>query len=138
CFEEALKHTIDAYYRLDPDRPSDPTASGVKTLTDADKEQDGATLLNNLRLCLSEGFPVVFAFRYYWTSPNWDTTEAIWRMDDVWKEGLAPLHGQPPRNPNSKDGTFGGHSVLAVGFDDSKQAVLVQNSWGVDDGTWEK
>ena len=32
--------------------------------------------------------------------------------------------------PEAKEKVLGGHAVLAVGYDNSKQAVIVRNSWG--------
>jgi C1A family cysteine protease len=32
--------------------------------------------------------------------------------------------------PKPTENVLGGHAVLAVGYDDSKSAVLVRNSWG--------
>ena len=36
--------------------------------------------------------------------------------------------------PKPQEKVLGGHAVMAVGYDDSKQAVLVRNSWGTDWG----
>jgi C1A family cysteine protease len=37
--------------------------------------------------------------------------------------------GQVPM-PAPNEQTVGGHAVLAVGYDDTKQVFLVRNSWG--------
>ena len=41
----------------------------------------------------------------------------------VAKTGIMPM-------PKAKEKVLGGHAVLAVGYDNSKQAVIVRNSWG--------
>jgi C1A family cysteine protease len=41
----------------------------------------------------------------------------------VAKSGIMPM-------PAASEQVVGGHAVVAAGFDDSKQAILVRNSWG--------
>ena len=72
---------------------------------------DGSLLQMKTRL--ASGFPFVFGFTVY------DSFESA----TVAKTGIVPMPG-----PN--ESVLGGHAVLAVGYDDSKQAVLVRNSWG--------
>ncbi len=69
--------------------------------------------LNVLKGCLAEGFPFVFGFTVY------DSF-----MSKVKSDGMMPM-------PNfSKEAVVGGHAVIAVGYDDTKERVLVRNSWG--------
>jgi len=67
--------------------------------------------------CLSDGFPVVFGFTIFESFMTTKVTES----------GIAtmPLPNEQP---------IGGHAVLAVGYDDSKQALIVRNSWGAEWG----
>lgn len=69
--------------------------------------------LNQFRGCLASGYPFVFGFTVYesFESPT------------VAKTGHAPM-------PAPIEKTIGGHAVMAVGYDDSKQWFLVRNSWG--------
>jgi len=69
--------------------------------------------LHQMQGCLAQGYPFVFGFSVYesFMSPEVATT------------GEVPL---PPRGEQ----LIGGHAVLAVGYDDSKQAFIVRNSWG--------
>ena len=69
--------------------------------------------LHQMQGCLAQGYPFVFGFAVYdsFMSP------------EVAKTGEVPL---PPRGEQ----LIGGHAVLAVGYDDSKQAFIVRNSWG--------
>ena len=71
------------------------------------------TSLNALKTCLSAGFPIVFGFTVY---PSFESQATA-------ATGLVhmPAHGERP---------VGGHAVLAVGYDDSLQALIVRNSWG--------
>ncbi len=32
--------------------------------------------------------------------------------------------------PKKKEKVLGGHAVMAVGYDDNREAVIVRNSWG--------
>jgi C1A family cysteine protease len=41
----------------------------------------------------------------------------------VEKSGVIPV-------PGKNDSMLGGHAVMAVGYDDSKQAIIFRNSWG--------
>jgi C1A family cysteine protease len=69
--------------------------------------------LNQFKGCLAHGFPFVFGFTVY------DSFEG----PDVAKTGVAPM-------PGPGEQVLGGHAVLAVGYDDSSQRMLVRNSWG--------
>ena len=67
-----------------------------------------------IRGCLAEGYPFVFGFTVY----------SSFMTQKVAQTGKMPM-------PNlAKDTVVGGHAVVAVGYDDAKQAVLVRNSWG--------
>lgn len=68
------------------------------------------TNLNQLQACLYEGFPFVFGFTVYQSFRN------------IGSDGVMPL-------PATSEQRLGGHAVMAVGYDDSKQQFIVRNSW---------
>ena len=82
---------------------------------------------------------------------RWNTIESYWRVDSLHelkvalmdapvpigvacfleifytgRDGIVPY----PANPND---IYGGHAILAVGYDDAKQLIKFKNSWGA---TW--
>jgi C1A family cysteine protease len=62
---------------------------------------------------LSTGFPFVFGFAVY----------ESFETEIVVKTGKIPM-------PEAGERLLGGHAVMAVGFDDSKNTFIVRNSWG--------
>lgn len=70
--------------------------------------------LSDIKACLASGFPFVFGFAVY---QSFETAE-------VTRTGIMPM-------PSKKERQLGGHAVLACGYDDSTQRVIVKNSWGV-------
>jgi C1A family cysteine protease len=87
------------------------------------KVASGNTVIEYLRItphtlyetkhCLSDGYPVIFGFTVFESMMS----------DEVAQTGIVPMPG-PQESP------MGGHAVLAVGYDDSKECILVRNSWG--------
>lgn len=69
--------------------------------------------LQELKACLAQGFPVVFGF----------TVFESFEGDEVARTGIMPMPA-----PNERE--LGGHAVLAVGYDDLAQQLIVRNSWG--------
>jgi C1A family cysteine protease len=69
--------------------------------------------VNEIKQCLAQGYPVVFGF----------TVFDSFMTDEVSQTGVAPV-------PSAYDSCLGGHAVMKVGYDDSKKAWLVRNSWG--------
>ena len=69
--------------------------------------------LNQMKGCLASGYPFIFGFTVYESFE----TEAVKRT------GHAPMPGWAER-------AVGGHAVMAVGYDESKQWFLARNSWG--------
>jgi len=69
--------------------------------------------LNQMKGCLASGYPFVFGFTVY------ESFESA----AVKKTGHAPM-------PATGERAIGGHAVMAVGYDDSRQLFLVRNSWG--------
>jgi len=67
----------------------------------------------NLKGCLASGYPFVFGFTVY----------ASFESPEVVKTGIVPM-------PASGEAVVGGHAVVCVGYDDSKQQFIVRNSWG--------
>ena len=70
----------------------------------------------NPRHCLATGYPFVFGFSVY----------ESFESPQVAMTGIVPL-------PGPTESQLGGHAVLAVGYDDTRKAFLVRNSWG---STW--
>jgi len=69
--------------------------------------------LAQMKGCLADGFPIVMGFSVY--------------------ESMYDSHGNPVKvlpMPSGTDNQIGGHAVLLVGYDDSKQLFTVRNSWG--------
>ena len=66
-----------------------------------------------LRACLAEGYPFVFAIAVHRSAMG----------HAVKKTGLLPV-------PTSRDPLVGGHAILAVGYDHAKRLLLFRNSWG--------
>ena len=81
------------------------------------------TTLQQMRECLAEGYPFVFGFSVY---------EAF-QSDEVAKTGKlnVPQPGEPGAGPGGRPA---GHAVMAAGYDDSANRILVRNSWGTDWG----
>ena len=77
---------------------------------DAIRYQRVTQSLAQMRGCLAEGYPFVFGFTVY----------AKWYNNPT---PVLPL-------PSANEGSIGGHAVLAVGYDDSKQLFTFRNSWG--------
>ena len=72
--------------------------------------------LIQLKGCVAEGFPFVFGFTVY----------ESFMTPEVAKTGIMPM-------PKPGEKTVGGHAVMAVGYDDSKNAFIIRNSWNT---TW--
>lgn len=69
--------------------------------------------LKGVKQSLADGFPVVFGFTVYQS----------FESEEVARTGIMTM---PPLN----DIPVGGHAVVAVGYDDDKQYLIVRNSWG--------
>ena len=63
--------------------------------------------------CLADGHPVVFGITLY----------ESFMTDDVRNSGHVPI-------PLLTEAPIGGHAVMAVGYDDTKNSFIVRNSWG--------
>lgn len=120
AYEEAYKTKALAFFRLDPLRQK---IEGVE-MDDQTKQNYGSKLLDHVKHCLSEGYPVVFGFWFY----DGITTDNI-KWDPTTK-----VPGDFPRLPTKidPDANKDGHAVLIIGYDDSRNSVLIQNSWGPD------
>lgn len=70
-------------------------------------------MLNQFKGCLASGYPFVFGFSVY------DAFES----EAVAKTGVLSL-------PGPKEKLIGGHAVVCVGYNDTKQVFIVRNSWG--------
>lgn len=69
--------------------------------------------IDNIKAALAAKFPVVFGFTVYQS----------FETQAVAKTGIMPV-------PKRGERPLGGHAVLAVGYDDAKQVLIVRNSWG--------
>lgn len=68
---------------------------------------------DQMKHTLARGFPFVFGFSVY----------ESFESPEVAKTGIVPL-------PKKSERLLGGHAVMAVGFDDTKEQFIIRNSWG--------
>lgn len=73
--------------------------------------------ISDMKHCLADGYPFAFGFTVY------DSFES----PSTAKTGIVEM-------PSYSDSCVGGHAVLAVGYSDAEQVVIVRNSWGADWG----
>jgi C1A family cysteine protease len=101
-------------YEIDKfkDKPSEQAYSDAK-MAEALTYERVQRALDDMKGCLAEGFPFVFGFAVY----------ESFESEEVTKTGVAPM-------PQSDETLKGGHAVLAVGYDDSEERLIVRNSWG--------
>jgi len=69
--------------------------------------------LPEMKACLAQGMPFVFGFSVY----EHVLSETVARTGVI-------------RMPDPDERLQGGHAVLAVGYDDEREALLLRNSWG--------
>ncbi len=87
CYREGLRHRITSYHRI--------------------------ATVQEMRMCLAEGYPFVFGFTVY----------ESFESPAVAKSGVLNM-------PGPAEKALGGHAVMAVGYDDSLNRFLIRNSWG--------
>lgn len=68
---------------------------------------------DEMRTCLSDGYPLVFGFSVY----------ESFESDQVTQTGIVPM-------PKSDEHLLGGHAVCCIGYNDQTQKFLCRNSWG--------
>lgn len=73
--------------------------------------------IRSIKGSLSMGFPVIFGFQVFESFED----------EAVASTGVLNM-------PTSKEENVGGHAVMAVGYRDDVQRILVRNSWGPDWG----
>ena len=131
AYKEAKGAHVVEYCRLDPDHPDEME----EQMNLEEKKAVGIVTLMQLKQCLTEGYPVVFGFKYYWEDPPWednDEGEKVLPALPVCMQHTGP----PPGKWNEEEQeyeSFGAHAILAIGYDESTKRVLCQNSW---DSTW--
>ncbi len=112
CREELWKYETQRVFK----KPTKgPVTEGVKYKT---KEYMRLTSLQDMKECLASGFPFAFGYTLY---------DSFYTAS---KTGLIPM-------PLKAERARGGHSVMGVGYDETKKQFIIRNSWGAwgDQGT---
>jgi C1A family cysteine protease len=110
CDEGSWPYRVEAFAQP-PSQAAYEQALSRKITAYAAVNQD----INSIKHALASGYPIAFGFQVY------DSFES----PEVAASGIVPF-------PQPTEYCQGGHAVLMVGYDDSKQMVLVRNSWGAD------
>ncbi len=109
CPEKEWPYTITKF----ADKPPKACYADALKSTIKSYQRLNNTSLPQLQSCLSEGYPFVFGFTVY----------ESFESQQVAKTGMLPL-------PKPDEKVVGGHAVMAVGYDESKQVFIIRNSWG--------
>ena len=110
---EALWPYSIAKFRAKPSAPSYKDAARHPAVLYQRVTQQAA----QLKGCLASGYPFVFGFTVY----------ESFESPQVGKTGHLGM-------PKPEEKSLGGHAVLCVGYDDTKNWFIVRNSWGADWG----
>jgi C1A family cysteine protease len=108
CSEEAWPYDISKYAVKPPQKCYD-EATKHKAL----KYQRIERTLDQMNGCLASGFPFIFGFSVY----------GSFLTPEMAQTGNA-------HTPTPEEQIIGGHAVLAVGYDDSRNWFIIRNSWG--------
>lgn len=109
CHEELWPYNIEKF-ALKPEQKCYEDAQQHKSVV---YEALDGTNIQELKSCLAEGNTFVFGFQVY----------QYFESEQMAYTGILRL-------PTPWEKCYGGHAVLAVGYDDSKQAFIIRNSWG--------
>ena len=109
CPEDQWKY-IEHKFKVKPPKPCYDEALNNQVL---EYLRISPHTIYEVKHCLADGYPVVFGFMIY---------ESM-MTQDVARTGYVPV-------PSSNERPIGGHAVMAVGYDDSKECLIVRNSWG--------
>ena len=85
----------------------------VAATTDKAVQYEAIQTLGDLKDAIASNLSVVFGFTVYQS----------FESPAVAQSGVLPM-------PTPDEATVGGHAVVAVGYNDSKNQVIVRNSWG--------
>lgn len=96
-----------------------PSAAAVKAAT-------GETAIQYLSVTNSSVSTIKSALAGGWVVPFGFTVYESFESPEVAQTGIVPM-------PLKGESVLGGHAVCCVGYDDTKQAFIVRNSWGA---TW--
>lgn len=110
CVEQILPYDVTKYAK----RPSKNCYTTALQHKITNYSRLDNTIITNLKACLASGYPFVFGFTVY----------ESFESDTVATTGIMPM---PDIN---NEQVLGGHAVEAIGYDDTKQAFLIRNSWG--------
>lgn len=110
CRESKWPYTISKY-TVNPSTDCYSEASTLQAVTYV-----ALYTLSDIKTALYGGLPVDFGFNVYESIYNDNT-------------GYIPY-------PEDDEELLGGHAVLAVGYSDEKQALLIRNSWGSEWGQY--
>lgn len=111
CPHESLWWYNTAKFKVKPNQTV--VADAAKHKVSNYSQVDNANL-NTMQACLSSGYPITIGFTVY------DSFES----QAVADTGIVPM-------PNEKtEQVLGGHAVLIVGYNNSKNWFVVRNSWG--------
>ena len=126
---------------------------------DAWPGEEGTSIRYAMKVLQQIGVPTEKAWPYddveigepkRWASlvARWNTIESYWRVDNLQELKVALKDGPVPIGvacfleifytgadgiipyPSNPNQIYGGHAILACGYDDSKQLVKFKNSWG--------
>ena len=108
CSENLWKYNINKFTQKPP---ANCYTSALKNQVQQYLSIDAS--IPQIKQCLAEGYPIAFGFSVY----------SSFMTNQVAKTGIMPM-------PQDGDQLEGGHAVVAVGYDNSKSALIVRNSWG--------
>ena len=87
------------------------------------KKYSSLSTIDGIKQSISQNHPVVYTLDYI---PN--------SLKELFNCKADDCYWEPKQSDKLEPGSFGGHAVLIVGYDDEKQAIKILNSWGSDFG----
>ncbi|KAF5534770.1 hypothetical protein FPHYL_13352 [Fusarium phyllophilum] len=123
-YSSAANTPLFAPARLDA--PASPKVVSIETT--AEYKAEARTTLFHVQQCLWEGFPVIFAFHYYW--PNFRTVSPP--EEGGYPTIRTPTHEEEVKGPGPNFPTHVG-MIIAYENDGKATRVLVKSMWGDND-----